>query len=341
MLEADTGEDLLERFMLRVPPDLTPEIAARRWRQINLMLRSPLLLQSQAGDGDLGRVILELARSIVSAERGLFYLCEGTADRVTAAADFGFAPGLPERLRSVNAMGAAAMRSRKPLLVRRDGTLALARALRLMGSASCLSVPMLRRGEPWGVIQLIRKERFGEDDGILLWIYALILEGTLTGLAGPGRALHQPPARPPDRPSASRAPIERQVEAEIEMARLTASPCSLLRVVWRPEPGGSTGPSVLHAPRVLRMIRGVLRPVDLVAPWGTGDLLIFLPQADACGAVKAIQVLRQRLVRSRCLESQETRARSALQFAYAACPAQGERLEDLLREVGRPEQSGA
>lgn len=341
MLETDTGEDHLERFTLRVPPDLTSEIASRRWRHINLMLRSPLLLQSQPEGQDLHPFILQLAGAIVPAERGLLYRCAGTAGRLTMAADFGFVPGHPVRPGPVNSMATTAMRIHKPLLVRRDRTLALARVLRSLGSASCLSVPIARRSEPWGVIQLLREEQFGEDDGILLWNYALLLEGTMPGLAGSGRTPQRVPARPPERPFASRAQIERKLQAEIEVAFWTARPCSLLRAVWRPEPGGGgSDPPVLHAQQVLRMIRGSLRPVDLVEPWGTGDLLIFLPQTDAAGAEKTIQVLRHRLVRSRCLDPQETRARSALRFTYAACPVQGGRLEDLLSGVGLADPTG-
>ena len=170
------------RYTLRVPPDLTEEIASRRWRDVNRLVLAPILLQDGADNGRPLLSILSTARTIVPAERGLLSLSGDAPGTLDIAAEFGFGRRVPERLRHANPLAAAAARCRKPVLVGRAGDLALARALRLLGRPSCLSVPILRRGAPWGVIQLARTEPFREDDAILAWLYALGLEGMIPGL---------------------------------------------------------------------------------------------------------------------------------------------------------------
>jgi len=168
--------------MLRVPPDLTEEIASRRWRDVNRLVLSPILLQDGADDGRPLLSILSTARRIVPAERGLLFLSDQSLDTLEMAAQFGFGRSIHGGRLPANPLAAAAARCRKPVLVGRAGDLALARELRRLGRPSCLSVAILRRGTPWGVIQLARTEPFREDDAILIWLYALGLEGILPGL---------------------------------------------------------------------------------------------------------------------------------------------------------------
>lgn len=191
MRESRGAEVLEARHLLRAAPDLTAEIASERWREINILLRAPLLLESDLNGGTPYPAILRLARCIVAAERGLFYLWDEPKRHLKVACGFGFAPRIPERLRSVNLMAAAAIRRRKPVLVVRVDDAVHARELQLLGGPSCLTVPILRQGASWGAMQVVRREPFREEDGILLWNYALILEGVLPRLIGSGR-----PTRP-------------------------------------------------------------------------------------------------------------------------------------------------
>jgi hypothetical protein len=170
------------RYTLAAPPDLSADIESRRWRNVNRLVLSPLLLRSRVDEGRPLLAVLQMARSIVPAERGLLSMWDDSMGTLEIAADFGFEPRLPERLRRSNPLAAAAVRSRKPVLVSRVDDLALARELRALGKPSWLSAPIMRQGAPWGVIQIGRAEAYREEDAILLWLYALVLEGVLPGL---------------------------------------------------------------------------------------------------------------------------------------------------------------
>jgi hypothetical protein len=334
LTESASMETWETRHLLRVPPDLTPEIAARRCREVNLLLRSPLLLQGRPGDGKPLRAILEVARSIAPADRGLLYLWDEPAGKMELAAEFGFAHRVPGTLHSANPLASAAARRRKPVLVGRPDDLSVARQLRLLGRPSCLSVPILRSGAPWGVIQLLRQRPFQEEDGVLLWIFALILEGTVPALvdAVPSRR-EIPAASPSSLVSASRLQV--RIDTEIERARWAGRPCGLILLAWRPAPGGTERePATLQSPRILRALLRTLRPTDLVAPWGRGDLLVLMPEQDLEATESAARAIRRRLVQSGALGDREGAAQAALRITHVSCPAHGTRREPLLRAMG-------
>src|SRR5262245_32747058 len=136
-----TREQWETRYEIQSPPALTAGIAARRWRELNLLLHSMALLPGEFGKRNSFLPILRLAGTLVEAQRGLLYLKRGTSSGLRKMIDFGFAGRIPEGLRSSNAMAAAAIRGRKPILVNNPIEEILRKDLRLLKGTSCLTVP--------------------------------------------------------------------------------------------------------------------------------------------------------------------------------------------------------
>ena len=341
------GSDWEIRCQLTRPPELTADIAARRWRELNLLLHSLVLLHGERGRNPFFP-ILRSAATIVAARRALLCTRDGMGSTLEIGPAFGFRGQLPEGLRQVNRIAKAAIQSGKPILVNDPADEALKMELRLLGEPFCLAVPIMKHGGPWGAIQLVRARPFEEDEAILLWIYALTIEGMFPGLL---EFAHCPEER---RTPASEtgAADDRRLQAvlkwEIERSSWLQSPCSLVRIGWSaPESAPPSDHPALLSVLTLRAIRQSLRSVDLIATGGQNDLLICLPDMGSVEALKTMQEIRGNLLQWRTL-GDKTAVQHHLKMASATYPADGERAEDLIRAVaefgdgeGRPVSGSA
>lgn len=323
-----------QRYHLRLPPELTPEIAARRWRELNRLLHSLVILHSEVRDRKPYEPILRSACGILAAPRGILYLREGPLGGLRLVVASGFRGRIPERLRSVNALAMAAMQVRKPILVNDPGEESLREELRLLGESSSLTVPILRRGLPWGAVQLLRPAPFLEEEAVLLWIYALILEEALTIMTEATRLPEILPAADLAPGLVDRAQFDSKLDWEIERAAWVGRPCSILRVGWRPPEGEANGDHDLRLGRALRAIRRSLRPIDQVTIWRERNLLISLPDLDSMEAQRVAQDVRRNLVQSRALGEEEG-VLPGLRMAFATYPVHGRTREDLTRALDR------
>jgi hypothetical protein len=255
----------------------------------------------------------------------------GVALELSAA--IGFPGQVPEGLRRDNRIARATIQSGKPILVNVPADDALKMELRLFGEPFCLAIPIMKRGGPWGAIQVGRAVPFEEDEAILLWIYALTVEGMFPGLL---EFAHAPDGRrAPGIESgvAENRRFQAVLKWEIERASWLQRPCSLVRIGWsNPESAPSSDPPVLISSPTLRAIRQSLRPVDLVASGGRDDLLICLPDVGSVEARKVMQDIRGNLLQRRTL-GEEAVVQHHLKMASATYPADGERGEDLMRAV--------
>jgi hypothetical protein len=323
------------RYLLQDPPELTAEISSRRWEDINLLLHSLMLFPGELR----GRrrnpflAILRSAITIVNARRGLLYLQKPSGRSLVLTDAFGFGERIPERLRAGNSLAVAAIRLQKPILVSDPPEEALRRELRLLGHRSCMTVPVLKRGMPWCALQLVRVESFQQEEAILLWIYALILDGFLPGLVE-STGSPEPALTSDEEPGlVDRQHFESSLIWEIERSSWTGRPCSLLQVRWRPiDAQGVSEPDGLRSRQVLRAIRLSLRPVDLIAMRKGGDLLVSLPGLGSSLAQEVMQEIRRDVLQTRALGEREV-VRHSLRLAVVTCPVDGNRVDQLLRAV--------
>jgi hypothetical protein len=191
---AGEGANFGGRYDLRLAPELTAAIAARRWRELNHLLSSLVVLHGELRHHRSYTPVVRSCRAIVSAPRGMLAVREGADGEFRLLAEIGFPRTVREGLRSGRRMASAALVSRKPLLISDPREADLGAELQALGGGSCLAVPILPGGVPWGTVLLLRAEPFDEEEAVLAWIYVLVLEEALAGLAVPPRAAGADPA---------------------------------------------------------------------------------------------------------------------------------------------------
>jgi hypothetical protein len=296
----DAGEIAARRFALRIPPELTPEIATRRWRELNRLLHTLVFLPSEIRESRSCEPLLRGAGALVSAARGLLYL-RGESDALRLCAHVGFPSGPPDRLLTHGALVAAGLASRKPILVEAPPEGILGEEVWSLGEPSALAVPLFADAHPRGVVLLGRSQPFSEDDAVLLWCFALILEELLPDALSGRSPAAEPGACKPERGILGWSAFEARLDREIERCRWTGRSLSLVRLARTPRgPLGSAErePGLLLQERVLRALRRSLRPSDFFTCWAEEDLLIALPDAGPETARRMAQAIRRNLIQS-------------------------------------------
>jgi len=181
----EAGEDWMRsegfnpKYVLPDPPELTREIVRTRWREINTLLHSVALLHGELGGEDPHRFILRTSAAIASADRGLLYRWDESTAGIRLAGSLGTSGRIAEPLVEENSQARACFRMGKPVLVTDPAEPPLRGELAALGTRSVLSVPITHQGSAWRVLQLLRDRPFLVDEAILLWMYAMVLEGTL------------------------------------------------------------------------------------------------------------------------------------------------------------------
>ena len=327
------ADEIGSRYGLMKPPELTAEIAARRWRELNRLMHACMVLHGVGRDRRPFQRLLRTAGALVGATRGIFYVRSETDSSLEAAASSGFLRGVPERMRCGGELAVVAMQVGKPLLVSRPTESRLQEEMRWLGESSCVVFPILRQGQPWGVLQLLRSEAFSEEEGVLLWMYALVVEDALPSLAQSVRSGDIPTPPSDGQPGLiSLSVLETRLDWELECVLWGGRSSTLLRISLDHGAGEAAQDEKLRHAKLIRVVRSCLRGVDLLCPGGAGDLLVFLPELDAQEGQQAAQKIRRALVQSRVL-GEESEVIRALRIAQATCPEQGKRKEDLFRSL--------
>jgi hypothetical protein len=318
-------------YALGRPPELTAEMAASRWKDVNLLLHSLVVLRSDLRERPTLAHLLRSARGMVGAQRGLLLVRDLAAGGCRVRAELGFPRESRETLSGAHRMASAAMLSRKPLLVAHPDDADLGAELRLLGGGACLSIPILPGGNPWGVLQLVREEPFQEEDAILVWIYVMVLEETLSDLAEAGRAAASPKVREGKPGLQDVSDFQRCLDEEMERSVWSGRPLSLLRVGWG-VPGAETSRKEGQFSRALRVLRRSLHSGALISRGADGDLLIALPGMGAFEAERAAQSIRRNLIQSRAL-GEGPDVVSMLRLASATFPQDGRSRRELVAAV--------
>jgi GGDEF domain-containing protein len=329
---AGQGANFGGRYDLRLAPELTAAIAARRWRELNHLLSSLVVLHGELRHHRSYTPVVRSCRAIVSASRGMLVVREGAEGEFRLRAEMGFPRTVRERLHSGRRMASAALVSRKPLLISNPPEGDLGAEIQALGGGSCLAVPILPGGVPWGTVLLFRAEPFDEEEAVLAWIYVLVLEEALADLAIPPRAAAADPAL------VDCDDFERRLDEEIERSAWSGSPLSLLLLEWPPpEEGGEDEDALLQ--RVVRVLRRTLRPLDLSCIGRDENLLVCLPGVNSGEAGSVAQSIRRNLVQSRLL-GEETRVVSSLRISSATFPLDGRSRQELIDAVSGRRENG-
>jgi hypothetical protein len=301
-------------------------MAANRWRELNRLLHSLMVLHGDLHSRQVSPHILRTSRTIVSASHALLVAPDALGE-FRVRADLGFPRRGRERAAQTGRMAGAALGARKPLLVSDPSEPELIAELRLLGAASCLTVPIVPGGQPWGAIQLLRPEPFHEEEAVLIWIYVMVLEEALSKtllslradfpgeLAGDGLLDY--------------GSFRSRLDDEVGRLGWSGRPLSLLRIEWRsvaPDPAGDSRPLI----RAARIVHRSIRPSDLVAAGPHGELIIALPGANPGQAAVVAQTIRRNLIQSRILGA-ENGVILSLRISSASHPVDGASGAELLK----------
>jgi len=333
---AGEGGNFGGRYDLRLAPELTAAIAARRWRELNYLLSSLVVLHGELRNHRSFTPIVRSSRAIVSASRGMLVVREGAEGEYRLRGEMGFPRAARDRRCRGRRMASAALLSRKPLLISNPQEPDLAAELLALGGGSCLAVPILPGGVPWGVVLLLRAEPFHEEEAVLAWIYVLVLEEALAGLAIPARAAAGLEVLEGEPGLLDCRVFDRRLDEEIERSAWSGRPLSLLRVKWS-SPGDGEGEEGALLPGVLRVLRRSLRPVDVTCIGREGDLLIGLPGVNPGEAGAVAQSVRRNLIQSRVL-GEEGRVVTSLRISSATFPLDGRSRQELLQALSGPQE---
>ncbi|HET6372640.1 MAG TPA: GAF domain-containing protein [Candidatus Polarisedimenticolia bacterium] len=283
------------RYILADPPDLTREIAVARWREINILLHSIALL---GDDLDARKPLLPLLRAsaaIVAADSGLLYQWDEHRSGLKLTTSFGIAGQLPEALDTENAQAHACLLERKPVLVWEPEEQFLRQELALLGARSALSVPITHQGMPWGALQLLRGRPFLKDEAILLWIFALILEGVLPSFLGAKR--HRELVAPIDPATGLVTPdhFRRRLAWELQRSSWVARPVTVACIeVTELLHGRPRGGSIPFTPReAAQLVQKVLRQHDSITCLGGHHFIATLPDTAKPAALEVVDLIRE------------------------------------------------
>ncbi len=323
-----------KKYALRRPPELTPEIAASRWREVNRLLHSLVILHSELRERRTRGHVLRSARDLVSASRALLVVRDPVAGGYRVKAELGFSQGIREGIQGARAMATQALHSRKPILVASPAEEELLSEICLLGGGACLSVPILPRGVPWGVVQLLRETPFEEEEAILVWIYVMVLEEALADMPNRVRSAATKEIGEGERGLLDLPAFRGRFDQEIERSLWSGRPLSLLRLSWPLLRDDASEERVLFQ-RIVRVLRRSLRPQDLIAPLAPGELLVAVAGAHRSQAELVVKTLRRNLIQSRVL-GEERQAVLGLRVAAATYPSDGGSAEELLEALAVP-----
>ena len=322
-----------DSFVFDEPPDLTREMASARWREINLLFHSLVLL----GDEMEGRAqllpVVRAAATLASCERALLFRWDDAqgVPRLTTAV--GFSGGLPATSRAGEAQAEACLLHRKPVLMPPGACLSRGAAsppdAGLPREVARLSVPMTYQGRPWGALQLLRNRPFERYEAVLLWLFALVLEGVLPSAMGPKR--HREMIAGPDSASGLLTPdhFRRRLGWEIQRSAWLARPLTVACVeVTEMLHGRPHGSSMSFSPREASVIlQKSLRQSDSVTCMGGHHFIAAMPDTAAGEARSVASLVREGLL----LRSAGTLPVFDIVMGFASYPQDGATDLDLMR----------
>lgn len=276
------------------PPELTEISAREHWREINLLFHSVALLGDEL---DANRPLLPLLRAsttVVPADRGLLYQWDEVRFGLVLAASLSPADSVATSLASGNIQANACLLHRKPVMVSTPVDQPLREEMRKLGTEAVLSVPMTHHGMPWGVLQLMRDRPFSRSEAILIWMFALVLEGVLPSMVGPRS--HRETVSSIDERTGLLTPDHFRKRLAWELRRAswmdrTVSVVSVKAEMFQSNRGGGMIPKTLRD--ASQVILRTIRQQDSVTCLDGHQFVIALPDTAATAALAVAEVVRE------------------------------------------------
>jgi len=285
-------------YLLHDPPELTRAMAAARWRELNMLIHSiSLLSEENTGRGPL-LPLLRASATLAGADRALLYRWDDVTGGLRLTAAHGLDDAHAERLYTHNEPARASLLHRKPVLLSGPDEPWLADEMCRLGSRSSLSVPVTCEGMPWGAMQFLRERPYVREEAVLVWMYALMVEGMLPLLMASAR--HADRNATVDAATGLLMPshFRRRLSWEMQRAEWMARPLTVLCVevteMLHGRPRGGSLPFSLQA--AASVVQKTLRPHDAVTCLGGHHFVAAMPDTSGEEAARAVDVIRDGLL---------------------------------------------
>lgn len=288
------------QYGLNEPPDLTLEIATSRWREINILLHSVTLLGEELAGRRPLHALLRVSAALVRADRALLYLRDPAgATRLTAVIGTGVQTVATD-LAAQSLQARACLQSGRPIVVNEPIEPWLRAELSDRGANAGLTVPITCQRMPWAAVQLLRSGTFLKEEAVLLWLFALTLEGVLPTLLVRAGDLEIIPGSGVE--EATMAPEQWRSRLRWEMKRSSWAGRSLavvcLRIMMAEAPTTLTDlPSDVER-EIASLLRKALGPHDAFSRTGLGRYSIVMPDAGRRDAQNLLTRVREALAQA-------------------------------------------
>jgi len=285
-------------YLLNLPPDLTPEIATRRWKEINLLLHSVALLGDDIDGADPLLPLLRASAAMVAADKALLYAWDEGRHDLAVTASFNIPRPIADALTGGNTQAQCCVVHRKPVMVSSPPETFLQEEMTVLGAASVMSIPITHQGLPWGCLQLMRNRPFMREEGVLMWLFALVLEGVLPFMLLARR--HREKTASPDTESGLQTPahFRRRLAWELQRAAWIARPVAVVCIEVAERLHGRTrgGSMPVTSREAARLVCKALGPNDSVTCMGGHHFIAALPDTTAAGAERVLDIIKEGLL---------------------------------------------
>jgi len=282
-------------YLLNIPPELTPDVAVRRWREINILLHSVALLGDEMEGQDPLLPLLRASSTMVTADRALLYEWDEGRRALVLAGSLGVTDAATASLASGNTQAQTCVVHRKPVIVSSPREGFLQEELAALEARGVLSVPIAHQGLPWGCLQLARSRPFMREEAVLLWLFAMVVEGVLPFILHIRH--HREKTASTDTESGLQTPahFRRRLAWELQRAAWVARPVTVACIeITEMLHGRPRGGSLSVTPReAARIVCKALRPADSVTCLGGHHFIAALPDTDPAGARRMLDVIRE------------------------------------------------
>jgi len=277
---------------------LVAEAGAAR-AQVEELFAMTDMLQAADDHEDAGAVLMASAARLLPDLDGALYVFNNSRDRLDLARSWsardGFAP--PPALFPESCW--ALKRGKPHVNDRRGGSLCCQHTI---GEASTIEVPMMARGQVFGLLVLACESADAHDRLQDVTRIARALADSMS-LALSNIALREKlrtqSLRDPLTGLYNRRYMEDALERYINLAQRTGTPISVLMIDLdnfkrlNDDHGHAKGDAVLRD--VAGQLVGTLRPSDVIARYGGEELLVIMPKCSLGDAAAKAELLRQRI----------------------------------------------
>lgn len=293
---------LPEAAFLKLPAQVTPELARSCADKMNLLLQVQLLGRAVGDALSAFRLFLDLAGDLVAFDRALLLWHDDPAAPLEPVESRGFVSEVPLAAHWDRFLPEEPREWGRPFLLGPEQPLSPALQVS-MAEARCsslLSIPVYAGDRVHGVLQLLRENQppFRVEDAHLAGVFALAFEGVFDSLAESGKRREIAYL---DRPTGlfNRRYLEQQLEREVDRARRDTEVVSLLLLEiggwesFRARRGHAAAQALLE--EAARSLGKVCRKSDTLARYHDDLFAAILPRTPKASLGVVAQRIFERL----------------------------------------------